>query len=348
MPDTVEHLERVISELPSPPTLIGHASAARSSRSCSTAASARPASRSTSVPTEGVGPCRVGARPCSRCCTTPPTAIARSVHAQAVPPGVHHYAREAESQAVYDRYHIPAPGGWVWDGVLANITPGHRTRGSTTPSPTAHRCSSSPGARTTRARGGQQAELRALPALGVLLVDLRGHDLVLAPGDEEQRCAVGLGVVDPRVRVAGRDVGERAVPDPSARGGDVVAVVDRLRLGLVERGGERPVELLGREADRAMAVAGLCSTGNTDRSTDRVMAPTPSVGTDAIAMPAAPKPRSSRIWTSVPPKPWPISVGGLGSSEMTRSRCSTVSGTVTASIGEGSSRRASTSPSRPG
>ena len=26
---------------------------------------------------------------------------------------------------MYERYHVPAPGGWVWDGALANVTPGH-------------------------------------------------------------------------------------------------------------------------------------------------------------------------------------------------------------------------------
>ena len=30
-----------------------------------------------------------------------------------------------ESAQVYNRYHVPAPGRFVWDGVLANFTPGH-------------------------------------------------------------------------------------------------------------------------------------------------------------------------------------------------------------------------------
>jgi pimeloyl-ACP methyl ester carboxylesterase len=39
-----------------------------------------------------------------------------------------HYAftnviSEEESQAAYDRYHIPAPGRIIWDGVLANFSP---------------------------------------------------------------------------------------------------------------------------------------------------------------------------------------------------------------------------------
>ena len=32
-----------------------------------------------------------------------------------------------ESDAVHERYHVPAPGRWVWDyGLLANFRPGHQ------------------------------------------------------------------------------------------------------------------------------------------------------------------------------------------------------------------------------
>ena len=31
-----------------------------------------------------------------------------------------------DSDEVYERYHIPAPGSFVWDPVLANFTPGHQ------------------------------------------------------------------------------------------------------------------------------------------------------------------------------------------------------------------------------
>lgn len=31
-----------------------------------------------------------------------------------------------ESAKVYERYHIPAPGAWVWGGAFANFTPGHQ------------------------------------------------------------------------------------------------------------------------------------------------------------------------------------------------------------------------------
>jgi alpha-beta hydrolase superfamily lysophospholipase len=29
-------------------------------------------------------------------------------------------------QKVYERYHIPAPGGFIWGAVLANFEPGHQ------------------------------------------------------------------------------------------------------------------------------------------------------------------------------------------------------------------------------
>ncbi|MFE9694048.1 alpha/beta hydrolase, partial [Micromonospora sp. NPDC005806] len=29
-----------------------------------------------------------------------------------------------DSKAAYDRYAIPTPGSWVWDGLLANLQPG--------------------------------------------------------------------------------------------------------------------------------------------------------------------------------------------------------------------------------
>jgi pimeloyl-ACP methyl ester carboxylesterase len=42
-----------------------------------------------------------------------------------------HYAftntmSEEDSATAYERYHVPAPGRWVWDGILANVTPGHQ------------------------------------------------------------------------------------------------------------------------------------------------------------------------------------------------------------------------------
>ena len=42
-----------------------------------------------------------------------------------------HYAftntmSEEESAEVYERYHVAAPGRWIWDGFLSNVKPGHQ------------------------------------------------------------------------------------------------------------------------------------------------------------------------------------------------------------------------------
>ncbi len=46
-------------------------------------------------------------------------------------PAQFHYAftntlSEEASAQVYERYHIPAPGRWVWGSFLANVTPGRQ------------------------------------------------------------------------------------------------------------------------------------------------------------------------------------------------------------------------------
>jgi hypothetical protein len=75
---------------------------------------------------------------------------------------------------------------------------------------------------------------------------------------------------------------------------------------------------------------------------------TPSVGAELIATPAAPKPRSSRIWVNTPPAECPIRTGGEASPLASDSSRSMICGTVTASIGDGSALSASTSTSKPG
>jgi hypothetical protein len=48
------------------------------------------------------------------------------------------------------------------------------------------------------------------------------------------------------------------------------------------------------------------------------------------------------------PAEWPMMIGGFSSSAMMAPMCSMIAGTVSASMGEGSSRSASTSTSKPG
>ena len=68
-----------------------------------------------------------------------------------------HYAftntlSEEDSQAVWDRYAIAAPGNWVWAyGLIANFKPGHQETWVDYDR-TGHRCCSSPARRTTSCR----------------------------------------------------------------------------------------------------------------------------------------------------------------------------------------------------
>jgi hypothetical protein len=69
----------------------------------------------------------------------------------------------------------------------------------------------------------------ALVVLGVRLVHRRGHDVILAAADEEERRAVRVPVVDPCLLVARLEVRDQTVrPDPAPGCRDVVPVVDAL------------------------------------------------------------------------------------------------------------------------
>ena len=95
-------------------------------------------------------------------------------------------------------------------------------------------------------------------------------------------------------------------------------------------------------------LAGLLRIGKSDLICESGLTCTPSVGAESITTPAAPQPWSRRICVSVPPKEWPMMIGGRSSSVITSARWDTVCGTVSVAITEGSSRRASTSTSNPG
>src|SRR5438445_7493372 len=100
---------------------------------------------------------------------------------------------------------------------------------------------------------GEVAAAGELPVLGgrrrlallleVRLVDRRRADAVFGAGDKEQRRPRRVPVVDFRhgVRV---EVREPGLEERSRRAGDVVALVDRVRLVTAERVGEAPVELV--------------------------------------------------------------------------------------------------------
>jgi pimeloyl-ACP methyl ester carboxylesterase len=129
VPQTVAHLAGVITELDRPPILMGHSFGGTLTqllldRGCGAAGVVID-----SAPTEGV---RVN--PLSQIRSLFP--ILKSPANRHKPAGFtpeeFHYAftntlTEEESRQVYDRYHIPAPGAWVWAyGLIANFKPGHQ------------------------------------------------------------------------------------------------------------------------------------------------------------------------------------------------------------------------------
>jgi len=128
VPAVVEHLEAVVSELESPPILIGHSAGGTFVQLLLDHGFGAVGVAINSAPTEGV---RV----------TPPSQIKSLFPALKNPANRHravgftpkqwHYVftntfSEDESQALYDRYHVPASGAILWGIVLANLEPGHQ------------------------------------------------------------------------------------------------------------------------------------------------------------------------------------------------------------------------------
>jgi pimeloyl-ACP methyl ester carboxylesterase len=128
VPETLEHLEGIISKLENPPILIGHSFGGALVQILLDRGLGAAGIAIDSVPTEGVR-----TLPASQIRATFPVLHNPANRHRAVgfTPRQFHYAftntlTEDKSAAVYERYHIPAPGRWVWDGVLANVTPGHQ------------------------------------------------------------------------------------------------------------------------------------------------------------------------------------------------------------------------------
>ena len=128
VPAVVEHLEAVVGELESPPILIGHSAGGTFVQLLLDHGFGAAGVAINSAPTEGV---RV----------TPPSQIKSLSPALKNPANRHravgftpkqwHYVftntfSEDESQALYERYHVPASGVILWGIVLANLEPGHQ------------------------------------------------------------------------------------------------------------------------------------------------------------------------------------------------------------------------------
>jgi pimeloyl-ACP methyl ester carboxylesterase len=129
VPETIDHLERVVKEVGEAPIIMGHSFGGTLTQMLLARGCGAAGVVIDSAPTEGVH-------------VSPPSQIkslfpvlnnpAKRHQAVGFTPEQFHYAftntlSEEESQQVYDRYHIPAPGSWVWKyGLLANLTPGHQ------------------------------------------------------------------------------------------------------------------------------------------------------------------------------------------------------------------------------
>jgi pimeloyl-ACP methyl ester carboxylesterase len=124
----VDHLEEVVGALQTPPILMGHSAGGVFTQvlldhgfgACGVAIN--------SAPTEGVA-----VLPLSQIRATFPVLKNPANRHKAVG-FTHeqwHYAftntfTEAESRAMYERYHIPASGSIFWESAFANLTPGHQ------------------------------------------------------------------------------------------------------------------------------------------------------------------------------------------------------------------------------
>jgi pimeloyl-ACP methyl ester carboxylesterase len=129
VPETVDHLASVISGLDTPPIIMGHSFGGTLTQLLVDRNLGAAAVVIDSAPTEGV---RVN--PLSQVKSLFPALKNPANYHRAVgfTPEEFHYAftntlSAEDSQKVYDRYAIPAPGNWVWAyGLIANFKPGHQ------------------------------------------------------------------------------------------------------------------------------------------------------------------------------------------------------------------------------
>ena len=128
VPAIIDHFEEVIGALDSPPILIGHSAGGAFVQVLLDHGFGAAGVALNSAPTEGVK-----VIPLSQVKATFPVLKNPANRHRAVPMDLDqwHYAfantfPEEESDALHERYAIPASGGIFWDSVLANLTPGHQ------------------------------------------------------------------------------------------------------------------------------------------------------------------------------------------------------------------------------
>ena len=128
VPAIIDHLESVIRELDSPPIIIGHSAGGAFTQILLDHGFGAAGVAMNSAPTEGV---RV--TPFSQVKSTFPVLKSPANRHKAIPLNFEqwNYAftntfAEDEARRLYERYAIPASGGVLWGGVLANFQPGHQ------------------------------------------------------------------------------------------------------------------------------------------------------------------------------------------------------------------------------
>ena len=128
VPAIVEHLENLIGELDRPPIIMGHSMGGLLTQILLDHSYGAAGVAIDSVPAEGIKVVPVSQIRALFPILSHPSNRHKTV---GFTPEQFHNAfantlSEEESQAVYERYYIPAPGNLVWGGVLANFTPGHQ------------------------------------------------------------------------------------------------------------------------------------------------------------------------------------------------------------------------------
>ena len=120
VPAVVEHLEGVLGGLERPPIIMGHSFGGTFTQILLDHGYGVAGVAIDSVPTEGIRVVPVSQIRASFPVLRNPANRHRAV---GFTPEQFHYAF---TNTVYERLQIPAPGRFVWDGVLANFTPGHQ------------------------------------------------------------------------------------------------------------------------------------------------------------------------------------------------------------------------------
>jgi pimeloyl-ACP methyl ester carboxylesterase len=128
VPAVVEHLEELLDGLEKPPIIMGHSFGGTFTQILLDHGYGAAGVAIDSVPTEGIRVVPVSQIRASFPVLRNPANRHRAV---GFTPEQFHYAftntlSREDSDEVYERYHVPSPGPFVWDEALANFTPGHQ------------------------------------------------------------------------------------------------------------------------------------------------------------------------------------------------------------------------------